>query len=90
MRGELPPVIVQDLKLEFTGPQRTQYDELWTNRYETVSAGSGDAAIVLLAKITRLKIICNFDSDSGASIKLAALREICVGAGPDARILVFS
>ena len=90
VRGELPPVIVQDLSLELAGPQRTRYDELWTKRYEAVSAGIGDAAIALLATITRLKIICNFDSDSGASTKLAALGEICAGAGPDARILVFS
>ena len=90
VRGELPPVIVQDLKLELARAQRVRYDELWTRRYESVSAGMGDTAVVLLAAITRLKIICNFDSDSGASTKLAALREICVGAGRDARILVFS
>ena len=90
VRGELPPVIVQDLRLELAGPQRTRYDELWTQRYEAISAGTGAAAIALLATITRLKIVCNFDSDSGASTKLAALREICAGAGPDARILVFS
>ena len=90
VRGELPPVIVQDLRLELAGPQRTRYDELWAKRYETVSADIGDAAIALLATITRLKIICNFDSDSGASTKLAALGEICASAGPDARILVFS
>ena len=90
VRGELPPIIVQDLKLELAAPQRTRYDDLWTKRYETVSASIGETAIALLATITRLKIICNFDSESGASTKLAALREICVGAGPDARILVFS
>ena len=90
VRGELPPVIVQDLRLELAGPQRARYDDLWAKRYETVSADMGEAAIVLLATITQLKIICNFDSASGTSTKLAALREICVGAGPDARILVFS
>ena len=90
VRGELPPVIVQDLKLELARPQRRRYDELWTKRYETVSTGSGEAAVALLAAITRFKIICNFDSASGASTKLAALREICLGAGDDARILVFS
>ena len=90
VRGELPPVIVQDLRLELAGPQRTRYDELWTKRYEAVAPGVGDTAVALLATITRLKIICNFDSDSGASTKLAALDDICAGAGPDARILVFS
>lgn len=90
VRGELPPVIVQGLQLELSRPQRARCDDLWTKRYEAVSTGTGDAAVVLLATITRLKIICNFDSDSGESTKLAALREICMGAGQDARILVFS
>ena len=90
VRSELPPVIVQDLELELAPHQRTRYDELWANRYETISPGTGDVGIVLLAMITRLKIICNFDYDSGASSKLAALRGICAGAGRGARILVFS
>ena len=90
VRGDLPPVIVQDLKLELALPQRRRYDELWTKRYETISASDGEGAVSLLATITRLKIICNFDSVSGASAKLAALREICLGAEQDARILVFS
>ena len=90
VRGELPPVIIQDLELELAPPQRERYDELWTNRYEAVAAGTADAGVVLLGMITRLKIICNFDSASAASSKLAALRDICVGAGKGARILVFS
>ena len=90
VRGELPPVIIQDLKLELTPLQRTRYDELWADRYEAVAAGTAEAGVVLLGMITRLKIICNFDYHSGASTKLAALREICVGAERGARILVFS
>ena len=90
VRGELPPVIIQDLKLELATPQRSRYDELWADRYEAAEAGTADAGIVLLGMITRLKIICNFDFDSGASSKLAALHEICDGAGQGARILIFS
>ena len=90
VRGELPPVIVQDLRLELARAQRTRYDELWTTRYESVSADTGEAAVALLAVITRLKIVCNFDGASDASSKLSALREVCFGAGADARLLVFS
>ena len=90
VRSELPPVIVQDMKLELAPPQQTRYDELWATRHEAIAPGTADAGVVLLGMITRLKIICNFDSDSGASAKLAALREICAGAGRGARILVFS
>ena len=60
VRGELPPVIIQDLELELAPPQRTRYDELWANRYEAVAAGAANAGVVLLGMITRLKIICNF------------------------------
>ena len=90
VRSELPPVLLQDLELELTPPQRARYDELWTNRQKTTSASVQDAGIVLLGLITRLKILCNLDTDTGASSKLDGLREICYAAGQRARILVFS
>lgn len=90
VRGELPPVVVQDMKLELTPHQKMRYDELWENRREAIACGPTDAGMVLLGMITRLKIVCNFDSQSGASAKLIALRQICKGAGRQARILVFS
>ena len=91
VRSELPPVIVQDLKLELEPPQRAKYDDLWANRRHAVAASTHDATTtVLLGLITRLKIVCNLDADANASSKLDALREICDGAGRGARILVFS
>lgn len=91
VRGELPPVILQDLRLDLTPPQRSRYDELWVHRRTQVGANTfQDAGAVLLGLITRLKIICNFDREANASSKLDALRDICEGAGNQARILVFS
>ena len=91
VRGELPPVILQDLRLDLTPPQRSRYDELWIHRQTQVDANTfQDAGAVLLGLITRLKIICNFDREANASSKLDALRDICEGAGNQARILVFS
>lgn len=91
VRGELPPVIVQDLKLELAPPQRLRYDDLWVNRWaEARINSSGDAGTVLLGLITRLKVICNLDAAANVSSKLDALRQICEGAGKQARILVFS
>lgn len=90
VRGELAPVLVQDLELELTRGQRARYDELWANRRRDAAATPRKAAVVLLGLITRLKIICNFDSEAGTSAKLDALREVCEAAGPFARILVFS
>ena len=92
VRAELPPVIYQDLNLELTKPQRMLYEELWMNRLETISQDTVErsVSVVLLSIITRLKIICNFDAHSNTSSKLDALKTITDGAGPSARILVFS
>ena len=90
VRGELPPVIFQDLKIELAPPQRARYDELWANRWKTTVTGAKDASVVLLGLVTRLKIVCNFDADADTSSKLDTLRDICEGAGHGARILVFS
>lgn len=90
VRVELPPVIVQDLRLELAPTQRVRYDALWTGRYRVVTADVEDAGVVLLSLITRLKIICNFDFEANESSKLDALQELCEAAGPRARILVFS
>lgn len=90
VRGELPPVIVQDLELELAPPQRVRYDELWVNRRKTIEQSAQDTGAVLLGLITRLKIVCNLEADADVSSKLDALREICHGAGRGTRILVFS
>ena len=90
VRGQLPPVIIQDLRLELAPAQRARYDQLWVSRREAVAARAQDAGAVLLGLITRLKILCNLDVHAEASSKLDALREICEGAGEGARILVFS
>lgn len=91
VRSELPPVIMQDIKLELTPPQRSRYDELWVNRRTQVSRDVvRDAGAVLLGLLTCLKIVCNLDAEANTSSKLDALCEICEGAGGQARILVFS
>ena len=92
VRKELPPIIVQDLQLELTTPQRQEYDELWMERFDalrTKSATEGSST-ALLAQITKLKISCNFSSAANASSKLEALKAIVDSAGKSARILVFS
>ena len=90
VRGELPPVIVQDLKLELGPSQRARYDDLWVNRRKVAAVSASEAGVVLLDLITCLKIVCNLDAEACVSSKLDALREICDGAGQEARILVFS
>ena len=90
VRSELPPVILQDLKLELSRVQRKAYDELWEKRAETIreEAAGGDPGAAMLGLITRLKTVCNFVE--GASSKFEALEVIAEGAGKSGRILVFS
>ncbi len=93
VRGELPPVLTQDIRLELTPLQQKEYDSIWIQRAHMVSESlsHGDSTSALLGLLTRLKIICNFvEPDGPASSKLEALKVICEGTGNDARILVFS
>ena len=91
VRAELPPVLIQDLKIELSDQQRNTYDNLWLARAATIRSTMGeDPGTALLALITRLKIVCNYDVDSRRSSKLDALRTILEGAGEEARVLIFS
>lgn len=92
VRGELPPVILQDLRIDLSLQQRSQYDDLWFRRTEVIRHGgsSGNIVSALLGLITRLKVICNFDKSTNTSSKWEALQDILDQAGNSARILVFS
>lgn len=91
VRSELPPVILQDLTLPLSDLQRCVYDELWFDRTASLrERDSSDIGTAMLALITRLKILCNFDAVSGASSKMDALCAFIEGVDSNARILVFS
>jgi SNF2 family DNA or RNA helicase len=71
---ELPPIIIQDLVLDLEENQRDAYDNEWANGRERIRNSKGAfSAADLLAQITRLKLLCNFEPSSGESCKLNAL-----------------
>lgn len=78
---DLPPKVVQDQWLELTDAQREVYDR--AEQEGVVQLKSGHAVTVqhVLALITKLKQICNFDPATGESGKaefiLSHLEEIC-------------
>jgi len=75
--GELPPIITQEIPLELEGRQREAYDAIWYSRDQLIlSAGRPVSETHLLAVITKLKQICNFDPDSNESAKLDALQDV--------------
>lgn len=92
VRSELPPVILQDLRINLSLHQRNKYDDLWFRRTDIIrhSAPSNNIASVLLGLITRLKVICNFDESTNTSAKWKALQDILDQTGSSTRVLVFS
>lgn len=72
--AELPPIIRQDIPVELQGAQRDAYDRLWETRTDFVGEGGLPATEMhLFALITKLKQLCNYDSESGESAKGDAL-----------------
>jgi len=92
VRRELPPVILQDIKIDLSLQQKNRYEDLWFRRTKAISNNiySGNTSSALLGLITRLKIICNFDKSTNTSSKLDALQDIFDQTGNSSRILVFS
>ena len=90
--GELPEIIYQELPLELTGQQQVEYDEVWQGRSNVVMDGEGRYSYAnMLAIITRLKQICNYDKISETSSKLDVLNQYIESlSGKNDKILVFS
>ena len=91
VRSELPPVIVQEIKLDLSIEQRLRYNHVWDQRSNHIrEQQSRDSSTVMLEIISLLKRICNYDSSSGNSTKLEALLTVIESASQDARFIVFS
>jgi SNF2 family DNA or RNA helicase len=89
---ELPPIINQDYPLELIGPQKDAYDYVWNDRRNLIRNNKGQITEVnLLAVITKLKKICNFDDFSGESVKLDMLKVILESLiGAEDKCIIFS
>lgn len=72
--GEMPEIFFQDIPLELEGEQLAAYEEAWDARLAT--ANSGPDSVDLLALLTKLKQICNFDPVSEQSVKAEVLMDI--------------
>lgn len=89
---ELPPIVVQDVPLELEGSQKETYERAWAGRTSAVRGSATDFSLThVLARVTRLKQICNFDPHSDESSKMDALDLIVEGlTGPNDKLIVFS
>jgi len=87
--NEMPPIIIQDLLLEMDGLQKQEYDLELYNSYNSIyDEIPKPSSAYILAQITKLKQICNFERNSG---KMEALNTIIENLqGPDDKLVVFS
>lgn len=89
---ELPPINIQDLKLEMEYKQREVYDDETYGIADDFKKKRGKFSnIEILTMITKLKQICNYEPISGESCKLNALKSIIDGLnGTNYKIIIFS
>jgi SNF2 family DNA or RNA helicase len=77
--GEIPPIQIQDIPLELEAEQLSEYERVWNDR-EVILNATEDAVEMpgagLLALITRMKQLCNFEPVSGRSAKMDVLDDI--------------
>lgn len=89
---ELPPILTREIRLELGSQQRRSYDRAWNERHESVRGLSPKEMVTnMLALITRLKQICNFDEENGESVKLDVVHSILEGVNETSgKVLIFS
>ena len=90
--NELPPIISRKIRLELGSRQRQAYEQVWNARHEAVHGKEPKQMVTnMLAILTRLKQICNFDDESGESVKLDVVRSILEQVEATAgKVLIFS
>jgi SNF2 family DNA or RNA helicase len=89
---ELPPIIYEDLHLELGAEQKRAYEDAWATGSDGLRKSPRPvSAAALLALITKLKQICNYEQDTGDSCKLDALNVLAESAAETGtKMLLFS
>ena len=90
--SELPPIIIRDIRLELGTHQRQAYGTVWSERLSRLDQGHGSTRVAsMLALLTHLKQICNFDPTTSDSAKWDALQGLLDSIEYDGgKVLVFS
>ena len=89
---DLPPMLLREIRLELNGPQRETYQLLWESRAINARGRDGKiSAVSMLALLTRLKQVCNFDRPSAQSAKLEALTVVLDNlTSNNEKVIIFS
>ncbi len=68
---DLPPILTKEVRLKLGQGQRQVYDDIWKARHRIVNrSGRNQESANMLAVLARLKQVCNFERESGESVKL--------------------
>ena len=89
---DLPPIMSREIRLELGNGQRQSYDQVCSNLHESIHGVEPKwAAANMLAVLTQLKQLCNFDSKSGESVKLEVVRSLLETIkNSSEKVLIFS
>ena len=89
---DLPPILTKEVRLELGQAQRQIYEYIWDNRHRTLHRSEpAQESANMLAILTRLKQLCNFESESGESVKLDVIRPLLdTVASNYEKVLIFS
>ena len=89
---ELPPILIRDLRLELGIQQKQAYESVWNNRFQSVLQNGKKLNIAnMFSVLTKLKQICNFDRETGQSVKLDVLHELLESIeSNNGKVLIFS
>ena len=89
---DLPPIIDQEIPIELRGRQQDAYLRAWGSRWESLDSNPQSVSPAnLLAVITKLKQLCNYDAESGESAKLEVFLNILeTQVAEEDKIIVFS
>ena len=90
--GDLPPILTKEVRLELGQAQRQIYEYIWDNRHRTLHRSEpAQESANMLAILARLKQLCNFESESGESVKLDVIRPLLdTVASNYEKVLIFS
>jgi SNF2 family DNA or RNA helicase len=90
--SEMPPIIIQDIPLELSGAQDEAYTEAWIGRRTRATTnGLPVSEATLFALLTKLKQLCNYEPDTGTSVKCDALSVFLEEfTQPDDKVIIFS
>ena len=90
--GDLPPILIKEVRLELGQAQRQIYDNVWDSRHHTIHRSEPtQESANMLAILTRLKQLCNFEKESGESAKLDVIFHLLDDVATNGeKVIIFS